>query len=127
MFDCSIVTAWKLPKYGVFFWSVFVLNTEIYAVSHMKRKGSLEGSLVRVLFAVELEFLKILVPRLTQNISNVKNESTRKSKQLYYLWLNSWSPDISLCYCSDINLFFIMSGVNCAINGCSSSRTTPGA
>ena len=49
------------------------------------RKDSLKGSLVRVLFATELEFPNILVPRLPQNTSNVNIESTRKSKQLYYL------------------------------------------
>ena len=32
--------------------------------SHKKQKGSLDGSLDWVLFAVELEFSKILVPRL---------------------------------------------------------------
>ena len=31
--------------------------------SHKKQKDNLEGSLVLVLFATELEFLKILVPR----------------------------------------------------------------
>ena len=31
---------------------------------HKKRKDSLEGSLVRQLFAAELEFPTILVPRL---------------------------------------------------------------
>ena len=35
--------------------------------SHKKRKDSLEGSLDRVLFAAELEFPKILVPRLPQH------------------------------------------------------------
>ena len=35
--------------------------------SHKKRKDSLEGSLDRVLFAAELEFPKILVPRLHQH------------------------------------------------------------
>ena len=39
----------------------------------------------RVLFAAELEFPKILVPRLTQNSSNVNTECARKSKQLYSL------------------------------------------
>ena len=53
--------------------------------SHKKRKDSLEGSLVRVLFAVKLEFPKILVPRLPQNASNVNIECTRKRKQLDYL------------------------------------------
>ena len=50
--------------------------------SHKKQKDSLEGSLVRVLFADELEFPKILVPRLPQNTSNVNIESIGKSKQL---------------------------------------------
>ena len=38
-----------------------------------------------VLFAAELEFPKILVPRLPQNASNVNTEGTGKGKQLYYL------------------------------------------
>ena len=42
--------------------------------SHKKWKDSLEGSLDRVLFAAELEFPKILVPRLPQNSSNVSIE-----------------------------------------------------
>ena len=50
-------------------------------------KDSLEGSLIRVL---QLNFNSRLhqntsVPRLPQNTSNVNIESTRKSKQLYYL------------------------------------------
>ena len=49
--------------------------------SHKKRKDSLD----RELFAVELEFMKILVPRLPQNISNVNIECAGKSKNLYYL------------------------------------------
>ena len=53
--------------------------------SHNKQKDSLDSSLVRVLFAAELEFPKILVPRLPQNTLTVKIESTGKSKQLYYL------------------------------------------
>ena len=51
----------------------------------MKRKDSLEGSLVRILIAAELEFPKIIVPRLPQHTSNVNIESTKKSKQMYYL------------------------------------------
>ena len=39
-----------------------------------KRKDSLEDGLNRVLFAAEFEFPKILVPRLPQNMSNVKIE-----------------------------------------------------
>ena len=46
--------------------------------SHKKRKDSLEASLDRVLFATELEFPKILVPRLAQNTSTVNIESTGK-------------------------------------------------
>ena len=53
--------------------------------SHKKRKYSPEGSLDRVLFAAELEFPKILVPRLPQNSSNVNIECVEKSKQLYSL------------------------------------------
>ena len=39
----------------------------------------------RVLFAAELEFPKILVPRQPQNTSNGNIECARKSKQLYSL------------------------------------------
>ena len=42
--------------------------------SHKKWEDSLEGTLDRELFAAELEFPKILVPRLPQNTSNVNNE-----------------------------------------------------
>ena len=47
----------------------------------------MEGSLVRVQLAAELEFPKILVGRLPQNTSqyNVNIESTRKSKELHCL------------------------------------------
>ena len=38
-------------------------------LNHKKRKDSLEGSLDWVLFVAELEFPKILVPRLTQATS----------------------------------------------------------
>ena len=60
---------------------------------HQKWKDSLEGSLDRVLFAVELEFPKILVPRLPQHTSNVNIECAGKSewsKQLYSLYLTSF-------------------------------------
>ena len=50
--------------------------------SHKKRRDSLEGSLVRVLLATELEFPKTLVLRLSQNTSNVNIECAGKSKQL---------------------------------------------
>ena len=50
-----------------------------------KQKNSLESSLKQVLFKVELEFPKILVPSLHQNKSIVKTECVKKSKQLYSL------------------------------------------
>ena len=50
--------------------------------SHKKRRDSLEGSLVRVLLATELEFRKTLVLRLSQNTSNVNIECAGKSKEL---------------------------------------------
>ena len=49
--------------------------------SHNKRKDSLKGSLVRVLFAAEIAFPKILVPRLPQN----SGKYAGKSRQLYSL------------------------------------------
>ena len=48
--------------------------------SHKKQKDSLEGSLDRVLLATELEFLKILVPRLSQHTLNVNTECAGKSE-----------------------------------------------
>ena len=55
---------------------------------HKKRKdSSLEGSLDRVLFVAELESLKILVPSIPQHTSNVNDECTGKSKQLYSLYV----------------------------------------
>ena len=62
-----------------------VLFEKLYH-SHKRRKDSLEGSLDRVLFAAELAFPKILVPRLPQNSSNVNIECARKSKQLYSIY-----------------------------------------
>ena len=47
-----------------------------------KRKDGLEGSLLRMLFATEIGFPKILVTILPQNASNVNIESTEKPKQL---------------------------------------------
>ena len=61
--------------------------------SHKKRKYSLEGSLDRVLLAAELEFPKILVPRLPQHTSNVNIECAGKSewsKQQYSLYVTSF-------------------------------------
>ena len=93
--------------------------------SHEKRKDSLEGSLDRVLFAAELEFPKIIVPRLPQNTSNVNIEYAGKSYNCI-LYVDSFLEHIKLSsfYCSDINLFLI--DHTCyKIYGCSSLRTTP--
>ena len=48
--------------------------------SHKKGKDSLECSLDQALLAVELEFPKILVPRLPQHTSNVNGEYAGKSE-----------------------------------------------
>ena len=57
----------------------------VCSVSHEKWKDSPEVSLDRVLFAAELEFPKILVPRLPQNTSNENIGCAGKPKQLYSL------------------------------------------
>ena len=49
-----------------------------------KRKGDIRAKLsLRVLFTAKLEFPKILVPKVPQNILNVSIECAGKSKQLY--------------------------------------------
>ena len=48
--------------------------------SHEKRNDSLGGGLDRVLFGAELEFPKILVPRLSKRTSNVNIECAGKSE-----------------------------------------------
>ena len=50
--------------------------------SHKKREESLEGGLDRVLFAAELEFLKIMVPKLTQDTTNVNNDCAGKLRPI---------------------------------------------
>ena len=59
-----------LSKACLMFW-VWLQHKYILIHSHKKRKDSLEGSLDRVLFAAELEFPKILVPRIPQHTSDV--------------------------------------------------------
>ena len=102
-------------------------NPCLAKLSHKKRKDSLEGSLDRVLFAVKLEFPKILVPRLPQNKSNVNIESAGKSKQPYSFCENPLEAPMPLFYCSDIDLCFqfVMLSGNCAMYDCSSMRATP--
>ena len=63
---------------------IFIQNNPL-KYSHKKRKDSLEGSLDRVLIAAELDFPKILIPRLPSGSSNVYTECAGKSKQLYSL------------------------------------------
>ena len=53
----------------------------------------MEGSPDRVLFGAELEFPKILVPRLPQHTPNVNTECAGKSewsKQQYSLYVTSF-------------------------------------
>ena len=74
--------------YFVYFTFILLIQFSIvilYMHSHKKQKNSLKKSLVRVLFAAEIDFPKILVLRLPQNTSNVNIESSAKSKALYYL------------------------------------------
>ena len=88
--------------------------------SHKKRKDSLEDSLDQVLFAAELEFPKILVPRLPQNSLNVNIECAGKSKQLYSLCDQLLGALIYLHFIALILICFqlIMPAVNYVIYGC---------
>ena len=63
------------------------------------RTYSLEGSLDWILFAAELELLKILVPTISHNKSNVNNE---QNNSILYVTI-----DVFSFICSDINLFLI--------------------
>ena len=100
---------------AVFFLILFLLKTFLTVDlhifkkhSHKKRKGSLGVSLDRVLFEAQIEFLKILVPRLPQNSFECKHSMCRKIKAtVFFMWQASWSTDISSFYYSDINLFLI--------------------
>ena len=55
---------------------MFSIFTNI--LSHHNQGDNLEGSLVLVLFVAELDFPKILVPRVPQDTSNVNIESSGK-------------------------------------------------
>ena len=72
---CSKVAAHTLCED---FHSLSGVMKNVFNHSHKKRKDSLEGSLDRVLLAAELEFPKILVPRLPQHTSDVNIEYARK-------------------------------------------------
>ena len=62
-----------------------MINDYTLKHSYKKRKDSLEGSLVRVLFAAELEFPKILIPRLPQNTSAVNIKVPENQNSCNYL------------------------------------------
>ena len=62
-----------------------MISEKCFKHSHKKRKDHLEGSLDRVVFAAEIEFPKILVPKLPHNSPNVDIKCATKSKQLYSL------------------------------------------
>ena len=71
-----------------YIWCLFCCSEH----SHKKWKVSLKGSLDRALPAGELEFPKILVPRLSQHTSNGNIQCAGKSewsKQLYSLYVTS--------------------------------------
>ena len=89
-----------------------------YDHNHKRWKNSLESYLDLVLFANELEFLKILVPRLSQDSWNVNIECVGKSTQRYFLYDQPPAAPI-YCYFIDLILifvfYFIMPGGNCTI------------
>ena len=82
--------------YSVYFTFILFIQFSIvilYMHSHKKQKNTLKSSLVRVLFAAEIDFPKILVLRLPQNTSNVNIESIylENSLELWYIFiLLSW-------------------------------------
>ena len=60
-------------------------SKDLLSHSHKKRRDSLEGNLDPIIFAAEfqLEFSKMLVPRLPQHTSNVHIEYGRTPKHFY--------------------------------------------
>ena len=103
------------------------LNNCLINHSHKKQKDSLEVTTVWIFFTAELEFPKILVPRLLQRIHQMQTFTVLEIKTTaLFMKPASWSSDISLFYCSDIVFWLIIPVVNYAINGCSSSRATVG-
>ena len=75
----------------------------------------------------ELEFPKIVVPRLPQNTSNVNTECAGKSK-LFFLCDQLLGALIHLNFLILIIICFklMVPVVNYVIHDCSSGRTTPG-
>ena len=95
--------------------------------SHKNRKDSLQGSLDRVWFTAELEFPKILVPRLPQRTSNLNMEYVGKVKTtVLFIWDQLLAALIHLIFITLtlICFTFAMPGVAYVIYGCSCARTT---
>ena len=86
----------------------------------------LEGILDQVLFAAELKLLKVLVPKLPQNTSNVLIECVWKLKHRYSLCDQPLVALVCLFYCFGIVFSIGCSRHSNAIYGCSSLRATPG-
>ena len=70
----------KITFLLVLYTKLFVLMIGLLSHSHKKWKDSLESSLDRVLLAAELQFLKILVPRLPQRTSDLNIECAGQSE-----------------------------------------------
>ena len=68
----------KVMMNATYFKMILIFTILTLNHSHKKQKDSLEGSLDRILFAGELEYPKILVPRLPQHTSNVNTECAGK-------------------------------------------------
>ena len=100
---------------GNFNINVLDFETNKKVPSHKKRKDSLEGSLDLILFAVELDFPKILVSRLPQNTSNVNIECAGKSKQLYSLCDQLLEAMIYLNFIILILIFFLIDDAWCKL------------
>ena len=78
--------------YFVYFTLILFLQFSIvflYIHSHKKKKNSLKSNLVRVLFAAEIDFPKILVLRLPENTSNVNIESSGKIKKICIIYVTN--------------------------------------
>ena len=96
--------------------------------SHKKWKDSLAGSLDRVLFAAELEFPKYTSTQATSEYIKCKHWMCGKMKTNVLFLVIIFLEHYCLYFIVLTLMCFqlIMLSGNCAIHGCSSSRTTPG-
>ena len=87
----------------------FSFEVHCWLHSHKKRKDSLESSLYWFLFVAELDFLKILVPNLSQHTSNVNiyREIRMVKATVLFTWDKFLAALIHLFFYFDINLFLI--------------------